>query len=209
MQKQTQLTKREVVLLFIAGILLISYTSFNYLISPMMDKYRIAVKENDKLQWKNQEALIYPETIESNKKIIAKVKDDLFSKSTIFEDKADSLKVDEEITSLLQTNNISPISVQIEDGIKVENDKIVNSTENSNDNQDANIDKKEVSLPAVYKFKVKVQAIGNLENAKRVFETVSNSTDRKITKFEVIENEKTILNFTFIVFVRDSFELED
>jgi hypothetical protein len=54
---------------------------------------------------------------------------------------------------------------------------------------------------------VKVQANGPLESAKMVFDNVSKSTDRRIVKFDVIENEKTVLNFTFIVYVRDSFDL--
>lgn len=201
MQKQTQLTKREVVLLIIAGILLISYASSKYLISPMMDRYSSAEKEKEELEWKNQEALMYPRSIESNKKILSKVKEELIGKSTLFEDKADSLKVDEEITSLLQLNGIVPFSVLIENGVKIEN--------NNKTTQGTNEKKANPAIPSVYKFTVKVQALGSLENAKKVFDAVSQSTDRRIVKFDVIESEKTILNFSFIVYVRDSFELED
>lgn len=208
MQKQTQFTKREIVLLIIAGTLLVTYTSFKYLISPMIDKYSSAVKEKGELEWKNQEALLYPESLESNKKILSKVKDALVGKSTLFDDRADSLKVDEEITSLLQTNGIAPLSVQIENGIKVEQGK-KESSNNKNNTQDTDVKKTDGSIPAVYKFTVKVQSIGSLENAKKVFDTVSQSTDRRIVKFDVVESDKTLLNITFIVYERDSFNLED
>lgn len=202
----TKLTKREIILLIVAGILLISYLSFNYLISPTIDKYSHAVKERDELKWKKLEALMYSGSIESNNKILSKVKDELAVKSTLFTDRVDTLKVDEEITTLLQSNGITPISVQIENGVRVNengNDDKKSSTTNT-----SNIDQTTpAQYPAVYKYLVKVQANGSLESAKIVFDNVSQSTDRKIVKFDVIENEKTILNFTFVVYVRDSFNL--
>ncbi|MDF2534760.1 MAG: hypothetical protein K0R18_917 [Bacillales bacterium] len=207
MQKNTtQLTKREIVLLIIAGILLVSYLSIKYFISPTLDRYSNAVKERDELKWKKQEALLYPGSVDSNKKILSNVKDELVVKSTFFTDRVDTLKVDEEITTLLQSNGITPISVQIENGVRV--DESGNDGKKSSTTTETNKDQAiSVQYPAVYKYLVKVQANGLLENAKMVFDIVSHSTDRRIVKFDVIENEKTVLNFTFIVYVRDSFDL--
>ena len=211
MEKQTQLSKREKVLLVVAGILLLGYLSINFLISPTLKRYNKLTNENEELQWRKQEVSMYEGSIDNNQKILSKVKYELLSKSSNFSDKVDTLKVDEEITTLLQSNGITPIAVQLENGIKIEKQEKENTANNNSSNNTINKDtakkNEPEALPSVYKFKVNVQASGSIENAKKVIDIVSKSSDRRIVKLDVAENDKTVLNFTFIVYVRDSFSV--